>query len=151
MLHCTTSFFWLLSHVNGTNRCYRVCFILTFFIFDVHKNSPKQVTFTGQKCPLDVTQNVHEMSPKICPRNVPQKCPRNVTQKCPRNVTPFVHEKLPFMSTKCLPPFLQATQAVKVQFEIDKKYSSSNQIIQTRDFKNQLEMDRGFDTLGSTT
>ena len=63
-----------------------------------------------QKCPRNVIQNVHEMSPKSvhemspnqvtfrgqkCPRNVtknvhemsPKKCPRDVTKKCPRNVT----------------------------------------------------------------
>ena len=39
--------------------------------------------------------------------------------------------------------FLKATQAVKIQFEIDKKSTSSNLIFQTRDFKNQVEMDGG--------
>ena len=44
--------------------------------------------------------------------------------------------------------FLQATQVVKIWFEIDKKPSSSNLIFQTRDFKNQMEMDRGIVTFG---
>ena len=38
--------------------------------------------------------------------------------------------------------FLQATQAVKIQIDIDKKSSSLNLIFQTRDFKNQVEMDK---------
>ena len=56
-------------------------------------------------------KNVHEMSPKKCPRKVTQKGDISWTklstrchQKCPRNVTPFVHEMSPIMSTKCLPP-----------------------------------------------
>ena len=36
-----------------------------------------------------------------------------------------------------------ACVAWKIQFEIDKKSSSSNWIFLTRDFKNQVEMDRG--------
>ena len=63
------------------------------------------MTFRGQKCPRDVTKNVHEKSPQKCPRKVTQlgdiswtkmstrchqKCPRKVTlKKCPRNVTHF--------------------------------------------------------------
>ena len=38
--------------------------------------------------------------------------------------------------------FLQATQAVKIQFKVDKKSSSSNSIFQTRYFKNQLQINR---------
>ena len=56
-------------------------------------------------------KNVHEMSPKKCPRKVTQKEDFSWTllstrchQKCPREVTPFVHEKSPIMSTRCLPP-----------------------------------------------
>ena len=37
--------------------------------------------------------------------------------------------------------FLQATQAVKIKFEID-KYQVQKQIIQTIDFKNQMQIDR---------
>ena len=36
--------------------------------------------------------------------------------------------------------FLQAIQAVKIQFKIDKKSSSSNQIFQSRDFKKLVQM-----------
>merc|ERR1712051_768607 len=78
-----------------------------------------------QKCPRNVTINVHEKSPQKCPRKVTnlgdiswtkmstkchQKCPRNVTKKnvhemSPKNVHEMspknVHEMSPLMSTKC--------------------------------------------------
>ena len=37
--------------------------------------------------------------------------------------------------------FLQATQIVKNKFEPDKKSSSLNSFFQTRDFKNQVQID----------
>merc|ERR1712051_684638 len=71
------------------------------------------VSLLLDKCPLEFNKkNVHEMSPKKCPRKVTQKGDISWTilstrchQKCPRNVTPFVHEMSPIMSTKCLPPY----------------------------------------------
>ena len=59
------------------------------------------------------TKNVHKMSPKKCTRKVTQKEDISWTflstrchQKCPRDFTPFVHEKSPIMSTRCLPPYI---------------------------------------------
>ena len=39
--------------------------------------------------------------------------------------------------------FLQATQAVKIQFKIDKKSSSSNMIFLTRNFKILVQINKG--------
>ena len=39
--------------------------------------------------------------------------------------------------------FLQAAQPVKIQFKLDKKSSLSNLIFQTRDFKTQVQINRG--------
>ena len=72
------------------------------------------VSLLLDKCPQGFNKkNVHEMSPKKCPRKVTQKGDISWTklstrchQKCPRNVTPSVHEMSPIMSTKCLPPLL---------------------------------------------
>jgi hypothetical protein len=125
-----------------------LCFMSTFlFPFNVHENSPKSVheispksvhemspksvhEMSPKQCPREVTQNVHEMSPKKCPRNVTQKCPRNVTQKCPRNVTPFVHEKSPFMSTRCLPPIFL--------IQITSNYLWASEVFKNQRFKNHL-------------
>ena len=39
--------------------------------------------------------------------------------------------------------FLEATQAVKIKFKVDKKSSSSNWICQTRNFKIQVQINKG--------
>ena len=39
--------------------------------------------------------------------------------------------------------FLQATQAVKIQFKIDKKSSLLNLMFQARDFKNRVDINKG--------
>ena len=44
---------------------------------------------------LLVDKSVHENSPKVSTK---------IHQKCPRKFTLFVHENLPFMSTRSLPP-----------------------------------------------
>ena len=56
----------------------------------VHEKSPSWVTFRGQKCPRDVTKNVHEMSPS-----------KNVHEMSP-NLKKSVHEMS--LSTKWLHP-----------------------------------------------
>ena len=64
-----------------------------------------------QKCPRDVTINVHEKSPQKCPRKVTQlgdiswtKMSTRCHQKCPRNVTQKMSTRChPKMSTKCHP------------------------------------------------
>ena len=82
----------------------------------VHEMSPNQVTFRGQKCPRNVTKNVHEMSPK----NVHEMSPKNVHEMSPKNV----HEMSPFMSTKCLPPGFR----VNISVSLSKRLSSEAQI-----------------------
>ena len=47
----------------------------------------------------------------------------------------------------CLFQTLQATQAVKIKFEIDKKSCSSNWIFQTGFFKNQVQINRDLESL----
>ena len=42
--------------------------------------------------------------------------------------------------------FLQATQAVKIQFKLEKKSSSTNLIFQAGDFKNQVQINREYVT-----
>jgi hypothetical protein len=72
-------------------------------------------------------KNVHEKSPKTCPRKVTQKEDFSWTllstrchQKCPREVTPFVHKKSPIMSTRCLPPLSKPHFRNRSRYEFSK-------------------------------
>ena len=65
------------------------------------KNFPQKITKKDDFSWTKVSMRGHQM------------CPHDVT-KCPREVTLFVHEKLPIMSTRCLPPISSPMYKMRV-------------------------------------